>query len=154
MPCDKCAAKPGYHSFVKFGSLGSANLFYTAPAKTEDLNKDGTKLANITIHVKEETTNTPWIWVLDCSNMGLEHYTEVSFNLGLLDLLASSPTLQEIWVVKPNVWIRGVYTFFQMISSAPILKKTHFIDGSYLELTHEYGSKGLDAKTIRWLLKQ
>jgi hypothetical protein len=154
MPCQKCIANPGYHSFINFGSLGSTKLFYTAPAKTEDTNKDGTKLANITLHLKEETERSPWIWVLDCANMGLHQYTELSFNLGLLDVLVENRTLEEVWILHPNTWVRGVYSFFQMISCAPILKKTQFIEGSGLELLNRLEPKGLDMTTIHWLLKQ
>jgi len=111
MPCQKCITKPGYHSFVKFGEIKGANLFYTSPAKTEDYNIDGTKLANIKIHVETDIAQTPWIWVLDCANMGFAHYTEISFNIGLLNLLASDKYIQAIWIIRPNIWVSGVITF-------------------------------------------
>ena len=81
-----------YHSFKKIGVFNSVSLFYTAPAKTEDYNQEGTKLANIKIHILEETIG-PWLWILDCSNMSLRHYTEFSFNLGLLQMLS-----ERVWL--------------------------------------------------------
>ena len=105
MPCVKCINNPDYHSFKKFGKLQDKNLFYTAPAKTDDYNEDGTKLTNIKIHVKEDTLNNPWIWVLDCQKMRLVHYTEMSFNIGLLQLLNVTETLDSVWIMNPNIWI-------------------------------------------------
>jgi hypothetical protein len=38
---------------VNFGNVNGIKLYYTAPAKTADFNEDGTKLANMSIHVSE-----------------------------------------------------------------------------------------------------
>ena len=154
MPCQKCLEKPNYHSFMNFGSMGDTQLFYTAPAKTEDLNEDGTKLANITIHVNEETSGSPWIWVLDCENMGFKHYTDVSFNIGLLDLLSKSPTLKEVWIVRSNFWVQAVHTFFQKISSAKIVQNVKYVDGTLLERMMKLESMGLSGEEMNWLIRQ
>lgn len=167
MPCPKCAITPGYHSFISMGLLprsGSSNglllrssssngstLFYTAPAKTADFNEDGTKLANIKIHVSEECRE-PWIWVVDCGDMGLAHYTDFSFNWGLLGLLAADVMLQEIWIVRPNVWIRGVIAVLQTFSSAPILGRIKYFDGSPLELDGLLCAEGMEASMRHWLI--
>ena len=130
MPCLKCVLNPDYHSFKKFGKIQEKNLFYTAPAKTEDYNEDGTKLENIKTHVKEETAGQPWIWVLDCANMGLVNYTEMSFNIGLLELLGTTNTLDSVWIINPNIWIRTTISFLQTFYSSPILNKITYLDGS------------------------
>lgn len=154
MLCPKCLVTPGYHSFVNFTELNGAKLFYTAPAKTQDFNEDGTKLANIKIHIAEETEGKPWIWVLDCANMAFHHYTEVSFNIGVLDILANDPQLQEIWIIHPNMWIYGVHGFFNTFSSAPILTKVSYFDGCTLELIDHFNTKGLTMRAIEWLINQ
>ena len=155
MPCPKCAVTPGYHSFISMGLLlrssNSSTLFYTAPAKTADFNEDGTKLANIKIHVSEECRE-PWIWVVDCGDMGLAHYTDFSFNWGLLGLLAADVMLQEIWIVRPNVWIRGVIAVLQTFSSAPILGRIKYFDGSPLELDGLLSAEGMEASMRHWLI--
>jgi hypothetical protein len=122
MPCPKCVIKPGYHDFHHIGK----GRYYTSPAKTEDLNEDGTKLQNIKIHIDE--IQGPWIWILDCGDMGLQHYTELGFNLGLLQILAEAPGLQEIWIVRPNIWIQGVIGCLSLVSSAPILNKVTYYE--------------------------
>lgn len=157
MPCPKCTVTPGYHSFISMGLLlrsssSSCRLFYTAPAKTADFNEDGTKLANIKIHVSEECSGAPWIWIVDCGGMGFAHYTEFSFNWGLLGLLAADLTLQEIWIVRPNVWIRGVIAVLQTFSSAPLLGRIKYFDGSDLEVDGLLCAEGMDAPMRHWLI--
>lgn len=154
MPCAKCTVKPGYHSFVKFARVGNADLFYTAPAKTEDFNEDGMKLANIKLHVAEETASGPWIWVMDCADMGLKHYTEFSFNLGLLGLLNMDPNLKEVWIVRPNIWIQTTVAFLQTFSSAAILRSIKWFDGSTLEIQSGLAATGLVDERIHWLIAQ
>jgi len=154
MPCQKCLQKPGYHSFVKFGAVKGCNLFYTAPAKTDDFNEDGTKLASIKLHVSEECSGSPWIWVVDCAEMGLAHYTEFSFNFGLLGLLAADPTLTAIWIVRPNMWMRGVISVLQTVSWAPILTKITYFEGSNVELDTQLAAVGLDSGGRQWLIGQ
>jgi len=153
MPCPKCLARPGYHNFVNFGSLNGAALFYSAPAKTEDMNQDGTKLANLMIHI-EEIGSAPWIWVIDCGNMGLKHYTDMNFNTRLLDIIAKNKNLTGVWIVRPNIWIRGAHKLFNTMSSAIILKKVSYFDGSKLELLDKFQSVGMGIEAIQWLIRQ
>jgi hypothetical protein len=154
MPCPKCLKNPGYHSFVKFGNINGVNLFYTAPSKTADYDKDGTKLTNINIHIEEETNGAPWIWVLDCINMGIKHYTDVNFNTNLLKLLAKNSNIREVWIIHSNVWIRGVHSFFSVFSKANLLLKVSYFDGSKLDLMEKFMAKGLAPSTVEWLLAQ
>jgi hypothetical protein len=126
MPCEKCIKKPGYHSFTNFGSLNKMNLFYTAPAKTEDLDTDGTKLELIKLHMTEDTQGDPWIWVLDCANMTFRHYMDFSFTYGLLNHLASDNNIQGVCIINSNFWIRSTHTILNSISRAEILKNDVF----------------------------
>jgi hypothetical protein len=154
MPCTKCLVNPDYHSFKKFGTLQGKNIFYTAPAKTEDYNADGTKLTNIKIHVKEDTLDKPWIWVLDCQNMGLVHYTEMSFNIGLLQLLNETKTLDSVWIINPNIWISTTISFLRLFYNSPILNKITYLGDSKRENADILTTMGLTGETITWLLKQ
>ena len=154
MPCLKCLEKPDYHSFKKFGMLQNKSIFYTAPAKTDDYNEDGTKLANIKIHVKEDTEGKPWVWVLDCKNMGLANYTEMSFNIGLLQLLGETNTLDNVWIINPNIWIRTTIVFLQTFYNSPILTRIQYLDGSNREISNILTTAGLTEESIAWLLKQ
>ena len=148
MPCQKCLKQKGYHSFTHFGKLNGINLFYTAPAKSLDKDEDGTKLANVILHVREETEQKPWIWVLDCGNMTFEHYTEMNFNRGIVDLISTDPWLKEIWILRSNVWIQSTISFFQAFTYTKIFSNIFFIEHDNLR------SRGLDVPTTNWLLQQ
>lgn len=154
MPCEKCIKKPGYHSFVKFGSLNEMNLFYTAPAKTEDLDADGTKLDMIKLHMIQDTQGDPWIWVLDCTNMSFKHYMDFSFTYGLLNHLASDKNIQGVCVLNSNFWIRSTHTILNSISSAEILKNVKYFDGTKLEIMAQLNSVGFDTNAVNWLTLQ
>ena len=154
MPCLKCAAVADYHSFRKFGEFDGASLFYTAPAKTMDYNEDGTKLANVKIHVSEDTLQKPWIWVLDCANMGVAQYTEMSFNIGLLGLLGDDKNLRGVWIINPNTWISASVTFLKTFYNAPILDSIKYLEGSKLELSNMLESMKVDRKSVSLLLRK
>jgi hypothetical protein len=151
--CPKCLVKPGYHNFVKFGILGNKDvLIYTAPAKTEDFNGDGTKLANIKIHMDE--LEYPWIWVLDCNNMELKHYTEISFNIGLLGLLSADKNLSEVWILRPNIWIRTTISFLQTFYTSKILSNIRYFEGTKLELFESLSKAGVAEPAAHWVIAQ
>jgi hypothetical protein len=154
MPCPKCLKQPGYHSFSKIGVVEDKALFYTAPAKSVDKNEDGQKLQNFSIDFQEKAENKPWIWVVDCVNMTLEHHTEMSFNKGIVDLLLASKYVQEIWIMRSNVWARTTIAFFQMFFKTKIFSNIFFIEGSKLEILDQLLKRGADAKTAKWLIQQ
>ena len=152
MPCQKCIHNPAYHSFTPFGDLAGAKLIYTAPAKTEDFNEDGTKLKNISIHVSE--IGQPWIWVVDCANMSLKHYTEISFNIGVLNLLSADPLLKAVWVIRPNIWIKTTIAVMKGFSASPVLHGITFFDEVGLELYRDLKTVGVSPKSLQFILHQ
>jgi hypothetical protein len=154
MPCPICLTQPGYHSFSNVGVVQDKALFYTAPAKSLDKNEDGQKLHNFSIDFREEADIKPWIWVVDCVNMTFEHNTDMSFNKGIVDLLSSSKYVQEIWILRPNMWARTTITFFQIFSKTKIFSNLFFIEGSKLEQLDQLLKRGAAAKTAKWLMQQ
>jgi len=141
MPCQPCLINPDFHSFVSCGStITGVKLFYTSPAKTQDFNEDGSKLANFRLHIEEGTEGGPWIWVLDCTGMGFRHYTDVTFNLGLLDVFAKNT-------------ICGLRGSMRFSTSAPILQKVRYVEFSTrLELDLALRSKDVEPKAVEWLV--
>jgi len=154
MPCPKCQVKADYHNFLKFASINETTLFYTSPAKTDDFNEDGTKLANFKIHIQEETTGKPWIWVVDCGKMEYKHFTEFSFNMGLFDLLSKDPNLEAVWIIRSNTWINTIISFLRTISSARFIHNIRYFDQTGMELYEALKKTSLDDSAIHWLIAQ
>ena len=152
MKCQKCIAHPGFHIFIKFATVNDIMFIYSAPSKSLDSNKDGTKLENIRIHIDE--FKGPWIWVWDFGGMGYKDYTDFSFNMSLFNTLAKNKYLQEIWITRSNIWIQGVISFFKTISSEPLLQRIKFMDGSPFEIYQAFRKEGMDAEHIKWLLNE
>jgi hypothetical protein len=151
--CQKCLIEKDFHSFVKFGTVNTSALFYTAPAKAKDTNKDGTKLSNMKLHIQSDTEGKPWIWVVDCANMKMAHYTEMSFNIQLMNLLSHEPSLQEVWVLRPNSWIKSTAGLLKGMNRT-IFNKLKYFEGSTPEIFTKLQASGIDVKTLLWLIEQ
>lgn len=154
MPCPKCLEKPGFHSFSFCGQFQNANLFFSSLAKSSDTNTDGTMLQNIIIHMTEDTKNKPWIWVLNCENMGLKDYTNIYFSIGLLKHLSKDLSLQDVWFINSNLWIKTTFKCLESISSRSFIREYKVIDGSILEKLDAFKKIGLDTKTAYWIIAQ
>jgi len=154
MPCPKCLEKPGFHSFSFCGQFKHTHLFYSSLAKSSDTNSDGTMLQNIIIHFTEDTKNKPWIWILNCENMGLKEYTNIYFSIGLLNHLSKDTNLQDIWFINSNLWIKTTFKFLETMTSRSFIREYKVIDGSTLEKLDILKKLGLDTKASHWLVTQ
>ena len=152
--CEKCLIDNNFHSFIKLGVVGSSNIFYTAPAKVKDINKDGTKFSNMKLHIQNDTEGKPWIWLVDCINMKMAHYTEMSFNIQIMNLLSHEPTLKEVWILRPNAWVKTTTGVLIKISKINILNKLTYFEGSNIEIFNKLQTSGVDINTLKWLLEQ
>jgi hypothetical protein len=152
MPCNKCQLRPGYHSFEFIGSHNNTNLFYTSPAKAHDHNEGEDKLKNIKIHIDEQTAGKPWTLILDCNNMTTKHYTDVSLNINLLKYIVADKYFNGIWIIQPNVWIKGIITLLQKTSNSPFIKKIHYFNEPGVALYNKFKEYQLDNSAIEKLL--
>jgi hypothetical protein len=152
--CVKCISDPEFHSFKKIGQLNNSTLFYTAPAKAKDKNNDGTKYENMKLHIQKDTEDKLWIWIVDCANMKVGHYTEMNFNLKLLSLLSQESTLQEVWVLRPNAWIKTTAGLLKAMNKSNVFNRVKYLEGSNVDIFNTLQKSGLDMNTLRWLLEQ
>ena len=152
MHCPKCRVTPGYHSFQKCGNLGNQTLFYTAPAKTNDYNQDGNKLEYVLIDIETETSGLSWSWIMDCRNMGLQHYTDFSFNWGILSFLTNSENIHSVWILHPNIWMQATIECMKQLSSSNIFQKIQYLDGTKLEVMNTMSKAGFSNDAVKFLL--
>jgi hypothetical protein len=111
-------------------------------------------LQNIIIHFTEDTKNKPWIWILNCENMGLKEYTNIYFSIGLLNHLSKDTNLQDIWFINSNLWIKTTFKFLETMTSRSFIREYKVIDGSTLEKLDILKKLGLDTKASHWLVTQ
>lgn len=154
MTCQKCLTEKEFHSFIKFGEVSSSALFYTAPAKAKDTNKDGTKFSNMKLHIQTDTEGKPWIWVIDCANMNMAHYTEMNFNIQLMNFLSHEPTLKEVWILRPNAWIKTTAGVLKGLNKTNVFNKVKYFEGSTPEIFNKLQACGMAVKTLLWLIDQ
>jgi hypothetical protein len=152
--CQKCITDPDFHSFKNIGYLNNTILFYTAPAKAKDKNNDGTKFENMKLHIQKDTEGKSWIWIVDCANMKVGHYTEMNFNLKLLTLLSQESTLQEVWVLRPNAWIKTTAGMLKMMNKTNVFNRVKYLEGSNIEIFNTLQKSGMDMNILRFLLEQ
>lgn len=152
MPCQKCQLRPGYHSFEEIGTQNNVSLFYTSPAKAHDYNEGEEKLSNIKIHINEQTSGKPWTLILDCNNMTTKHYTDVSLNINLLKHIINDKHFNGIWIIQPNIWIKGIISILQKTSNSPFIKKIHYFNEPGIALYNKFKEYNLDNSTIEKLL--
>jgi len=107
MTCPLCARIPNAHSFSRFGSTNDGiPIYYTAPAKATAYDT-AQSLVTLKYHLKE--IQGPWIWVLDCTGMQIQHQHTMQFAIAFADLLVTEyNSLRRIVVVHPNPWIYRV----------------------------------------------
>ena len=105
MNCPLCAKVPTAHNFKQFGSTkDGAALYYTAPAKAT-ARDDAQSLMTLKLHLKE--IQGPWVWVLDCTGMEIQHQYTKEFAVAFADMLVieQQKLLRRVIVIHPTPWI-------------------------------------------------
>jgi len=105
MNCHLCKVNPTAHSFKHFGTTtDGTDLYYTAPAQAT-ARDDAYTLRSLRTHMAE--IQGPWIWVLDCTGMEIQHQHTMPFAIAFADMLVAehSNMLRRIIVIHPNAWI-------------------------------------------------
>lgn len=148
MPCPRC----DIHSFERFGIVGTSALFYTAPAKSTDFRTSDHRLADFKLHL-DAVKGAPWIWVIDCGNMGREHSAPFSFARGLATILATehADCLKGIWVMQPNAWFSTILKGLKLLIRSPLFDKVRLLDGGPLHLHTFLKEEGVDLAARQWL---
>jgi hypothetical protein len=128
--CPACRQNPRSHSFEHLATLASdgTRIFYTAPALAEEAESPA-KLENMRIHLAN-ARSTPWIWILDCSNMETKHTSSMEFVYGIAKTLTGEHEgiLRHIVILNGNVWIRCAVAALRMFVRADLVKKLVFAD--------------------------
>jgi len=110
--CPLCLLDPLSHSFTNFLEKEDTFYFYTCPAKAT-LYFDTISIINHYDGVLSEITeNKNWIWVLDVTSFGLNHFLQIEVAKELSKLISSkfSKKLKKIIIINPNNYVFFVYS--------------------------------------------
>ena len=118
MPCQRCLAIPGYHSFDKL----SPTLYYTCPGKAKGTSE------GFLDHLKD-TLPGPWVWILDCR--GIKGITGESI---LKTIEKDYTNLQQLYVVHPPLIVKAFYGISRPFFSKAMTNKIKIVDSTEVVL--------------------
>jgi len=152
MSCQRCLQTPNAHSFIHVGSVNDIKLFYTSPARAIDYKETAETFNYYKSHI-ESTKNSKWIWIVDCEGMKMKHYSSIELIKKLIQLILDEhkKSLQNIWIIHPNTWIKTAVAMIKPFLEKDIVEKLHVIDGDKIELYMALEKHGLKADTIKGL---
>lgn len=113
--CPLCLLDPLSHSLTNFLEKEDTFYFYTCPAKAK-LYFDTTSIINHYDGVLGEIPeNKSWIWVLDVTSFGLNHFLQIEVAKELSKLISSkfSKNLKKIIIINPTDYLFFVYSIVQ-----------------------------------------
>ena len=147
--CKACATDPTTHSFRLVGRSDYRDIYYTSPAKATGREPDAIKIVNFKHHL-DQVKEHKWVWIFDCSDMQIKHYSSLEFVGKLARILSEEHvhSLDKIFVVNPNLWMRGLLAFMKTVSASQLLKKTHVIEGSNFDMLIAMEKHGISRPNI------
>ena len=153
MPCDRCTVVPDSHCFLGLGTNEGITYFYTSPVRGHDYRETKDTLTYYKSHI-DEAKNRKWIWVIDCKEMQTRHYASAEMSKNIVKYLVGEHKgqLQEIWIINPNTWIRGLIAIIKPFFSKAVTDKLHVLHKSGLELYIDLESRGLKGYPCRNLV--
>jgi hypothetical protein len=85
--------------------------------------------------------------------MLLKHVTSIQFSSSVSNIIVKehNDSLQAIWILQPNHWVKGTLKLLRAIFGAESMKKIHLMEGDKLELYVSLEQKGLSGKPLQWL---
>ncbi|NDE15951.1 hypothetical protein EBZ80_13575 [bacterium] len=97
------------------GRVGPAQtpLYYSAPARIATISTDA-EFAALKQELDRVRAGGPWLWVVNCAGMRLEHVLNARYVQRLADLLRTEHTglLLGTWMLQINTWVRGILAGF------------------------------------------
>lgn len=152
MACPLCLINPDSHSFTNFGKLGETHLLYTAAARVLDYKETPEKIINFKMHL-DTMKGKRWIWVLDSGDMEIKHYSSMNYTRQLAQLLMKDheETIQGIWILRPNLWMRTTLKFLKTLFKAGLFSKVRIFEGEKLEVYIGLEKAALNGRPLQWL---
>lgn len=152
--CTKCKQTPGFHSFTFCGAAGPRHVYYTSPAKAGHVVKTHTEYLEFKSHL-EAASATPWVWIFDCKDMKTKHFLPMEICKDLIEYVLSEhgAAIQEVIVLHPNVWFKGIFKFLSPMFKEH-LHKIIMIEGDGIEAILGLEKRGVRGGALMNIRKQ
>ena len=109
--CPLCLLDPLSHSLTNFLEKDNTYYFYTCPAKSKLYYDTNSIIDHYNGVLTDIPKNKKWIWVLDVTGFGLNHYLQIEVPKELSKLISSkfSKNLEKIIIINPSGYVSAVY---------------------------------------------
>jgi hypothetical protein len=136
-----------------FGTIGVTEYIYTNPGRALEYKETPENIENFKRHFKS-LKGKRWTWVFDCADMEMKHYTSFDFAKQLAKILIEEHrhTLETIYIVRPNAWIRTTVSILQTFIPEGLCKKVRILNGEGIELFAELQKTCIRGPPLAWLL--
>ena len=96
------------YSFDPIGSHNGATVYRTIISRSDPITNDE-DFAGL-VALMNACLGKPWIWIIDCSEMGMSHCMHISYVWQLYNLLHDhhQDSLQRIWIMNVNSWVQMI----------------------------------------------
>lgn len=130
MACSLCVVDPRSHSFRPHTVMGNITYYYTAPVEALERIRSEEQYQLFKKHLDGAVQRGFWIWIFDCSGMGIDHYTSVAFMNNIVHTLIAEhdEALQEVIILHPSLWIRSAVWALYPFMNANLHRKIRFIE--------------------------
>lgn len=109
--CPICLLDPLSHSLTNFLEKDNTYYFYTCPAKSKLYYDTNSIINHYNGVLSDIPENKKWIWVLDVTGFGMNHFLQIEVATELSKLISSkfSKNLEKIIIINPSGYVSAVY---------------------------------------------
>lgn len=109
--CPICLLDPLSHSLTNFLEKDNTYYFYTCPAKSKLYYDTNSIINHYNGVLSDIPENKKWIWVLDVTGFGFNHFLQIEVATELSKLISSkfSENLEKIIIINPSSYVSAVY---------------------------------------------
>ena len=150
MNCERCRETPGFHSFEDLGEARGSQLFYCFPAQNITSVRTHDDMLQFVSHFP---TDRPWSLLFHVRGYTMSHMMPLPLAIEMARILQRDhlKTLQKIYVIEGDWFMRFVFVCIFPFLSHPIREKFVLLNGSLLEVVTRLREEGMSLSQLQVL---
>ncbi len=151
--CQRCKEQPGFHSFDFLTDISGIHYFYCFPAHNKESVRTRDDMLNFVSHFPSEGK---WSLLFHAKGYGIQHMMPLSIALEMGRLVQEKylVSLQKIYIVQGHWFMEFVLTCILPFLRKEMKEKFVLVNGSLLEILHEFEKKGLTLQHLEPLRRR